>query len=240
MLADLRPCGIHITGETRENCIQDAGRRALFALTCLTPLAANAQTTLRIQTPHAESSLTGELIVQFVDDIETMSGRDIDIEMYYFRTRWSIPAAPSMAAVGVLDSRHDQCQLPDRQGPGLPVRRRPDGRLRHACSNCPGFTSAAAARRWNQLYGESGMTFVGWHGGQESLVSTCRRRPRRPEGIQVPLCPRHGIRDLQQAGRQARGKWDFSEIFTALKPASSTGPMPCICRRTKALALRYR
>ena len=56
---------------------------ALLALTCLTPLAANAQTTLRIQTPHAESSPTGELIAQFVDDIETMSGGDIDIEMYY-------------------------------------------------------------------------------------------------------------------------------------------------------------
>ena len=43
--------------------------------------------TLRIQTHYAPETLSGELAAQFVDDVQTMSGGRVAIEMFYSSSR---------------------------------------------------------------------------------------------------------------------------------------------------------
>ncbi|MFO1139673.1 MAG: TRAP transporter substrate-binding protein [Paracoccus sp. (in: a-proteobacteria)] len=211
---------------------------ALLALTCLTPLAANAQTTLRIQTPHAESSPTGELIVQFVDDIETMSGRDIDIEMYYSNALVDTGGAFDAAVNGVLDCDMTNASFLTGKDPAF----------QFAADLMGGYDTPLQQLSWlyfgggrealNQLYGESGMTFVGWHtGGQESLVST---KPvaglddlkefkfRSPPGMESEIFSKLGAKPVVM---------DFSEIFTALETGIIDGADASYLSTNKSLGL---
>jgi TRAP-type C4-dicarboxylate transport system substrate-binding protein len=55
-----------------------------FAAAALSLGAAQAETTkLRIQTHFSPEQLSGKLAVQFVDNIQVMSGGEIEVEMFY-------------------------------------------------------------------------------------------------------------------------------------------------------------
>ncbi|NNG05475.1 MAG: hypothetical protein HKM95_15435, partial [Inquilinus sp.] len=47
------------------------------------PAVGAADYTLRIQTHYAPETVSGKLAQQFVDDVETMSGGRLDIEMFF-------------------------------------------------------------------------------------------------------------------------------------------------------------
>ncbi len=53
------------------------------AVAAVVAVPAIAETTLRIQTHYAPETVSGKLAGQFVDDVQTMSGGDLKIEMFY-------------------------------------------------------------------------------------------------------------------------------------------------------------
>ena len=66
--------------------------------------AAVAQTTtLRIQTHYAPETVSGQLAAQYVDDIQTMSGGDIQVEMFYSSSVVKSVETFDAAATGILD-----------------------------------------------------------------------------------------------------------------------------------------
>jgi len=62
-----------------------------------------AETTLRIQTHYAPETVSGKLAGQFVDDVQTMSGGDIKIEMFYSSSVVATVETFDAAANGILD-----------------------------------------------------------------------------------------------------------------------------------------
>ena len=74
--------------------------KTLLAATAAIGLSATASVaegpvTLRIQNHQAPESTVGKLIAKFVEDVETMSGGEIDIEMFYSSSPLSNPSRPS-------------------------------------------------------------------------------------------------------------------------------------------------
>ncbi len=74
-----------------------AGIAAIAATT------ASAGTNLRIRTHFSKESLNSKLAAQFTDNVQTMSGGEILIEMYYSSSVVSSVETFDAAATGVLD-----------------------------------------------------------------------------------------------------------------------------------------
>ena len=77
---------------------------ALAAFAASTALTASAQsTTLRIQTHFSPEQLSGELAAEFVENVQTMSGGEITIEMFYSSSVVKSAETFDAAATGILD-----------------------------------------------------------------------------------------------------------------------------------------
>jgi TRAP-type C4-dicarboxylate transport system substrate-binding protein len=69
-------------------------------------IAASAQEhTLRIQTHYGPETLSGQLAAQFVDDVETMSGGRVDIEMFFSSSVVKLVQPQGCRAAGSLAAR---------------------------------------------------------------------------------------------------------------------------------------
>ena len=62
-----------------------------------------ADYTLRVQTHYAPETVSGKLAQQFVDDVETMSGGRLDIEMFFASSVVKSVETFDAAATGILD-----------------------------------------------------------------------------------------------------------------------------------------
>ena len=65
--------------------------------------ASAADYTLRIQTHYAPETPPGKLVAQFVDDVQTMSGGRVAIEMFYSSSVVKSVETFDAAATGILD-----------------------------------------------------------------------------------------------------------------------------------------
>lgn len=193
-------------------------RTALALVLALTPGAAAAQAQLRIQTPHAEGSPTGELIAQFADDVETMSDGSIDIEMYFSNSLVDTSQAFDAAASDVLSC--DMTNASFLTGK--------DAAFQFAADLMGGYDAPLQQLSWlyfgggrealNELYNSYGMTFVGWHTGGQELLSSIRPiagpddlkefKFRSPPGMETEIFARLGAKPVVM---------DFTEVFTALE-----------------------
>lgn len=196
--------------------------KTLKLILCSTLLAAGTASadtvTLRIQTHQAPESASGRMVQGFVEDVETMSGGSLDIEMFYSSAVVASAEAFSAAANGILDCDMTNGSYQTGLNPAF----------QFVADTMGGYDTPLQYHAWlnngggieaiNELYEPQGMYYVGGYlGGQESLNST---RPlngiedlqgfkfRSPPGMESEIFAELGSTPIVM---------DFTEIFTALE-----------------------
>ncbi|MCZ4261609.1 TRAP transporter substrate-binding protein [Limimaricola sp. G21655-S1] len=187
------------------------------ALMAATALPALAQETLRIQTHYAPETESGKLAQQFADDVEVMSGGEIDVEMFFSSSVVKTVEAFDAAANGILDcdmtgGAYQTGKNPAFQFVGDIMGGYDTPWQQYAWLYNGGFETA------DELYNGFNMKLVGWWiYGQESMSST---KPlagpedlkdwkfRSPPGMETEIFANLGASPVVM---------DFTEIFTALE-----------------------
>ncbi|MEX2520523.1 MAG: C4-dicarboxylate ABC transporter substrate-binding protein, partial [Paracoccaceae bacterium] len=80
-----------------------SGIAAIAVAALIASSSAAETTTLRIQTHYAPETVSGKIAQRFVDDVQTMSNGDIQIEMFFSSSVVSTVEAFDAAATGILD-----------------------------------------------------------------------------------------------------------------------------------------
>ncbi|WP_111536007.1 TRAP transporter substrate-binding protein [Palleronia aestuarii] len=188
------------------------------ALATLVAVPATAQSvTLRIQNHYAPDQTSGKLIQQFVEDVETMSGGDIDIEMFFSSSVVKTVETFDAAASGILDC--------DMTGGAYQTGKNPA--FQFVGDIMGGYDTPWQQYAWlysggleqaQELYNEYGMQLVGWNlYGQESMVSSTpiagpddlkNWKFRSPPGMETEIFANLGASPIVM---------DFTEVFTALE-----------------------
>lgn len=193
-----------------------AGVAALLSATAMT---ASAETTkLRIQTHYAPETVSGKLAAEYVDNVQTMSGGEIEIEMFYSSSVVKSVETFDAAATGILDC--------DMTGGAYQTGKNPA--FQFVGDIMGGYSTPYQQLSWlyygdgleaaQKLYNKYDMQLVGWWVyGQESLAST---KPiagisdlkdwkfRSPPGMETKIFEKLGAKPIVM---------DFTEIFTALE-----------------------
>jgi len=185
-------------------------------------LAATAATadpvTLRIQTHYATEHPTGKMLATWIDDVQTMSGGDITIEMFYSSSVVATTETFDAAINGILDC--------DATGGAYQTGKNPA--FQFVGDIMGGYETPWQQYSWlyygdgyaaaQELYNAQGMQLIGWSiYGQESFASS---RPiagpedvvgwkfRSPPGMETEIFQEMGASPIVM---------DFTEIFTALE-----------------------
>jgi TRAP-type mannitol/chloroaromatic compound transport system substrate-binding protein len=174
--------------------------------------------TLRIQTHYAPETPSGKLAAQFVDDVQTMSGGRVAIEMFYSSSVVKSVETFDAAATGILDG--------DMTGGAYQTGKNPA--FQFVGDIMGGYDTPWQQYEWlyqgggyeqaNELYNQFNMQLIGWWVyGQESLASS---KPlagpadlkdwkfRSPPGLETEIFAELGASPVVM---------DFTEIFTALE-----------------------
>src|SRR6056297_2550551 len=190
-----------------------AGATALIAMS-----AAAEPVTLRIQTHYATEHPTGKMLATWIDDVQTMSGGDITIEMFYSSSVVATVETFDAAINGIVDC--------DATGGAYQTRKNPAFQF-------VGYIQRGYATPWQQyswlyhgggweaaqeLYNAQNMQLIGWAiYGQESFASSKPLRGpedlqgwkfRSPPGMETEIFEKMGASPIVM---------DFTEIFTALE-----------------------
>ena len=192
---------------------------AVAALAASTALTASAETTkLRIQTHFSPEQLSGTLAAEYVDNIQTMSGGEIEVEMFYSSSVVKSVETFDAAATGILDC--------DMTGGAYQTGKNPA--FQFVGDIMGGYDTPYQQLSWlyygggleaaQQLYNGYGMQLVGWWvPGPESLSSSRPIRNaedfkdwkfRSPPGLATKIFEKMGASPIVM---------DFTEIFTALE-----------------------
>jgi len=180
--------------------------------------SAQAETTLRIQTHYNPETVSGKLAAQFVDDIQTMSGGDIKVEMFYSSSVVKSVETFDAAATGILDC--------DMTGGAYQTGKNPA--FQFVGDIMGGYDTPYQQLSWlyygggleaaQALYNKFDMQLVGWWiYGQESLSSSRPIRNaddfkdwkfRSPPGMETKIFEKLGASPIVM---------DFTEVPTALE-----------------------
>lgn len=175
-------------------------------------------TKLRIQTHYAPETASGRLAAQYVDDIQTMSNGEIQVEMFYSSSVVKSVETFDAAATGILDC--------DMTGGGYQTGKNPA--FQFVGDIMGGYATPYQQLSWlyfgggkeaaKPLYNKYGMELIGWWVyGQESFASS---KPiakiedfkdwkfRSPPGMETKIFEKLGAKPIVM---------DFTEIFTALE-----------------------
>ncbi len=210
-----------------------AGTVAMLAGT-----SALAQTTLRIQTHYAPESLSGKNAAMFIDDIQTMSNGEIQVEMFYSSAVVKSVETFDAAATGILDC--------DMTGGAYQTGKNPA--FQFVGDIMGGYDTPYQQLSWlligggkedaQTLYNQYGMQLVGWWVvGQEALAST---KPiqnaedfkdwkfRSPPGMETKIFEKLGASPIVM---------DFTEVFTALETGIIEGADASILANNQSMGL---
>lgn len=191
---------------------------AASAIALLGTAALAETTTLRIQTHYAPETVSGKLAAQYVEDVQTMSGGDIKIEMFYSSSVVKSVETFDAAASGILDC--------DMTGGGYQTGK--NSAFQFVGDIMGGYATPYQQLSWlyygggleaaAPLYNKYGMELIGWWVyGQESFASG---KPiekvadfkdwkfRSPPGMETKIFEKLGAKPIVM---------DFTEIFTALE-----------------------
>ncbi len=180
--------------------------------------AAGEKTKLRIQTHYAPETTSGKLLTEYVDNIQTMSNGEIEVEMFYSSSVVKSVETFDAAATGILDC--------DATGGAYQTGKNPA--FQFVGDIMGGYATPVQQLSWlyygggreaaNELYNKYDMQLVGWIVyGQESFAST---KPiakisdlkdwkfRSPPGMETKIFEKLGAKPIVM---------DFTEIFTALE-----------------------
>jgi len=180
--------------------------------------AAEAQTTLRIQTHYAPETPSGKLAAQYIDDVQTMSNGEIQIEMFYSSSVVKSVETFDAAATGILDC--------DMTGGAYQTGKNPA--FQFVGDIMGGYDTPYQQLSWlyygggleaaQALYNKFDMQLVGWWiYGQESLASSKPIRNaddfkdwkfRSPPGMETKIFEKLGASPIVM---------DFTEVPTALE-----------------------
>ncbi|MEO1550120.1 MAG: TRAP transporter substrate-binding protein [Pseudomonadota bacterium] len=178
----------------------------------------HAVTKLRIQTHYAPETVSGKLAAQYMEDIQTMSGGGIEVEMFYSSSVVKSVETFDAAATGILDC--------DMTGGGYQTGK--NSAFQFVGDIMGGYSTPYQQLSWlyfgggleaaKPLYNKYGMELVGWWVyGQESFASSKPIRGvedfkdwkfRSPPGMETKIFEKLGAKPIVM---------DFTEIFTALE-----------------------
>lgn len=176
------------------------------------------EVTLRMQTHYATEHPTGQMLATFIDDVQTMSGGDIAIEMFYSSSVVATVETFDAAINGILDC--------DATGGAYQTGKNPA--FQFVGDIMGGYDTPWQQYSWlyygdgyaaaQELYNAQGMQLIGWSiYGQESFASS---QPiagpddlkgwkfRSPPGMETEIFEELGASPIVM---------DFTEIFTALE-----------------------
>ncbi len=189
------------------------------AITAGAAISASAETSvLRIQTHYAPDTVSGKLATQYIEDIQAMSGGDIQVEMFYASSVVKSVETFDAAATGILDC--------DMTGGGYQTGKNPA--FQFVGDIMGGYSTPYQQLSWlyygggldaaAELYNKYDMELIGWWVyGQESLASSKPIRNaddfkdwkfRSPPGMETKIFEKLGAKPIVM---------DFTEIFTALE-----------------------
>jgi TRAP-type C4-dicarboxylate transport system substrate-binding protein len=174
--------------------------------------------TLRIQTHYATEHPTGKMLAQWVDDVQTMSGGEISIEMFYSSSVVATVETFDAAINGILDC--------DATGGAYQTGKNPA--FQFVGDIMGGYDTPWQQYSWlyygdgyeaaQELYNAQGMQLIGWAVyGQESFASSkpiagpadlVGLKLRSPPGMETEIFEKMGASPIVM---------DFTEIFTALE-----------------------
>ncbi|WP_340115972.1 TRAP transporter substrate-binding protein [Pelagibius sp. 7325] len=195
-------------------CAAVAAATSVFGLSS----ALAADYTLRIQTHYGPEQTSGKLAQQFVDDVETMSGGRLDIEMFFSSSVVKTVETFDAAASGILDG--------DMTGGAYQIGKNPG--FQFVGDIMGGYDTPWQQYAWlynnggyktaNELYNEFDMQLIGWWiYGQESLSSSTPIagpedlkdwKFRSPPGMETEIFANLGASPIVM---------DFTEVFTAME-----------------------
>lgn len=181
-------------------------------------VASAQETKLRIQTHYAPETVSGKLAAQYVDDIQKMSGGQIQVEMFYSSSVVKTVETFDAAATGILDC--------DMTGGAYQTGKNPA--FQFVGDIMGGYDTPYQQLSWlyygggleaaQKLYNNFDMELIGWWVyGQESFASS---KPiakvddfknwkfRSPPGMETKIFEKLGAKPIVM---------DFTEIFTALE-----------------------
>lgn len=194
-------------------------RNSVFALLVLGMVAfVSAQEhTIRMQTHFSAESPSGKQALQFIDDVQTMSGGRVEIEMFFSSAVVDSVETFQAAADGILDA--------DMTGGSYQTGKNPA--FQFAGDLMGGYDDPWQQYTWletggralvEDLYEPFGMHFLGWWiPGHESMSSSRPLRGpedlvdwkfRSPPGMETDIFAELGAKPIVM---------DFTEIFTALE-----------------------
>lgn len=189
-----------------------------FAAFGLAGTAGAQEHTLRMQTIFAQQTPSGQLVTQFVDDIETMSGGRVDIEMFYSSSVVKSVETFDAAATGILDGDFTGAAYLTGKNPAFQFVGDPMGAYDTPWQLYAWFYYGGGKELAEELYEPYGMELVGWWiDSMESLSST---KPlegpedlrdwkfRSPPGLETEIFDNLGASPIVM---------DFTEVFTALE-----------------------
>ena len=180
--------------------------------------ASAADYTLRIQTHYAPETVSGKLAQQFVDDVETMSGGRLDIEMFFSSSVVKSVETFDAAATGILDGDMTGGAYQTGKNPAFQFVGDIMGGYDTPWQQYAWLYHGGGQEKANELYHQFGMQLIGWWVyGQESMSSS---QPiagpddlkdwkfRSPPGLETEIFAELGAKPIVM---------DFTEIFTALE-----------------------
>jgi len=196
-----------------------AGSAALVACAFAAATTVNAADyTLRIQTHYAPETVSGKLAQQFVDDVETMSGGRLDIEMFFSSSVVKSVETFDAAATGILDGDMTGGAYQTGKNPAFQFVGDIMGGYDTPWQQYAWFYYGGGSEAANSLYNKFDMQLIGWWiYGQESMSSS---RPiagpgdlkdwkfRSPPGLETEIFAELGAKPIVM---------DFTEIFTAME-----------------------
>ena len=200
--------------------------------------AALAQTTLRIQTHYGPETLSGKNAAMFIDDVQTMSNGEIQIEMFYSSSVVASTETFDAAATGILDC--------DMTGGGYQTGKNPA--FQFVGDIMGGYDTPYQQLTWllegggmadaQELYNAYGMHLVGWWVvGQEAMSSSkpiagpddlVNWKFRSPPGMETKIFEKLGASPIVM---------DFTEIFTALETGIIDGADASILVNNKGMGI---
>ncbi|MBE3639970.1 TRAP transporter substrate-binding protein [Mangrovicoccus algicola] len=191
---------------------------AVAALLATTAAAAADPVLLRIQTHQSPESVSGQLVAEFVDQVETMSQGSLEIEMFYSSSVVGSAETFDAAASGILDCDMTNGSYQAGKNPAFQFVADVMGGYDTPLQFLAWIQYGGGREAINELYNANGMQFVGAYlGGQESMSST---RPlagiddlkgwkfRSPPGMESEIFAALGASPVVM---------DFTEIFTSLE-----------------------
>lgn len=194
------------------------GAIAMTAFAFAAGVASAQKTKLRIQTHYAPEQLSGKLATEYIENIQKMSGGEIEVEMFYSSSVVKSVETFDAAATGILDC--------DMTGGAYQTGKNPA--FQFVGDIMGGYDTPYQQLSWlyygggleaaQALYNKFGMELIGWWVyGQESLASSKPIRGvedfkdwkfRSPPGLETKIFEKLGAKPIVM---------DFTEIFTALE-----------------------